>query len=90
MGIWAWIQPVDRIWKIVTDAEEGILCVYNEKSELIQENRGLTKEEVYFIEQNFLEIVATNLTGNPAENKLTPPKVINIAKTESEYNYMYA
>ncbi|MCZ7399705.1 MAG: hypothetical protein O8C62_08530 [Candidatus Methanoperedens sp.] len=86
MGIWAWIQPVDRIWKVVTDAEKGMLCVYNEKNELIQENKGLTKEEVYFIEQNFLEIVATNLS----EDKTAPPHVVDIAKPEPEFNYMYA
>ncbi len=86
MGIWAWIQPVDRIWKVVTDAEKGMLCVYNEKSELIVEHKGMTKEEVSFIEQNFLDIVATNLS----EDKTTPPQVVDIAKPEPEFNYMYA
>ena len=86
MGMWAWIQPVDRIWKVVTDAEKGMLCVYNEKSELIQERKGLTREELYFIEQNFLGVVATRLAGD----NTPPPLVIDIAKPEPEFNYMYA
>ncbi len=85
MGMWAWVQPVDRIWKVVTDAEKGILCVFNEKSELIQESKGLTREEVYFIEQNFLGVVATRLSGDK-----TAPSVMDIAKPEPEFNYMYA
>ena len=84
MGIWAWVQPVDRIWKVVTDAEKGMLCVYDEKSQLIQERKGLTREEVCFIEQNFLGIVATCLSGD------NPPKVVEIPKPEPEFNCMYA
>ncbi len=86
MGIWAWVQPVDRIWKVVTDAEKGMLCVYDEKSELIQENKGLTKEEVNFIEQNFLGVVATCLSGD----KTVPLHVVDIEKPVPEFNYMYA
>ena len=86
MGIWAWVQPVDRIWKVVTDAEKGMLCVYDEKSQLIQERKGLTREEVNFIEQNFLGVVATCLTS---EETAAPP-VVDIAKPEPEFNYMYA
>ena len=33
MSIWAWIQPVDRIWKVLTDPEEGTVKVYDEKNE---------------------------------------------------------
>ncbi len=87
MGMWAWVQPVDRIWKVVTDAEKGILSVYNEKSELIQEKKGLTREEVYFIEQNFLGVVATRLSGN---DTAMPAVRRDIAKPEPEFNYMYA
>ncbi|MGB8217694.1 MAG: hypothetical protein WCE94_10380 [Candidatus Methanoperedens sp.] len=86
MGIWAWVQPVDRIWKVVTDAEKGMLCVYDEKSQLIQERKGLTREEVNFIEQNFLGVVATCLT---CEETAAPP-VVDIVKPEPEFNYMYA
>lgn len=85
MAIWAWIQPVDRIWKVVSDAEKGTLCVYNEKSDLIMERKGMSKTEISFIEANFLQIVATNLSGN----YVSPPEIIDKAPA-SEYNYMYA
>ena len=54
MTIWAWVQPVDRVWKVVSDTEKGTLSVYNEKSELILENKGLSKEQLSLIEKNFL------------------------------------
>lgn len=86
MGIWAWIQPVDRIWKVISDVEKGSLYVYNEKSELIMERKGMSKEEISFIENNFLQIVATDLSGN----KVRPPQVINVEMPTIERNYMYA
>ena len=82
MTVWAWVQPVDRIWKVISDNENGRLCVYNEKSELIMERKGMSKEEVSFIEQNFLQIVATNLSANNAT-----PAVIETREVP-EYNYM--
>ncbi len=86
MGIWAWIQPVDRIWKVVSDANKGILLVYNEKGELILDRKGLSKEEVSIVEDNFLQIVATDLTCN----KESKSHIINIERPVLEYNYMYA
>ena len=86
MGIWAWIQPVDRIWKVVSDNEKGTLCVYNEKSELVLEHKGLSKEEISFIEVKFLQIVATSLSGNTACHF----KAIELSKPIPERNYMYA
>ena len=86
MGIWAWIQPVNRIWKVISDPDNGTLYVYNEKSEMILEQKGMTKEEVSFIEDNFLQIVAKNLN----EEKIVPNHIVNVVKPEREYNYMYA
>jgi len=85
MGIWAWIQPVDRIWKVISDDEKGTIYVYNEKSELVMERKGMSKEEISFIEKNFLQIVATNLSGD----KVSSPQIINVMPT-IEPNYMYA
>jgi hypothetical protein len=85
MGIWAWIQPVDRIWKVISDDEKGSLFVYNEKGELVMERNGMSKQEISFIEENFLQIVATNLSGN----KVAPHQIID-ATPIIEHNYMYA
>lgn len=89
MGIWAWVQPVDRIWKVVSDIEKGTLHVYNEKNELILDQKGMTKEEVSFIEDYFLQVVATNLNAD----KVSPPQITEVkAEVERphEFNYMYS
>jgi len=83
MGIWAWVQPVDRIWKVISDDEKGTLYVYNEKGELILERKGMSKEEISFIEENFLQIVATDLSGARS------PAVID-GMPILEHNCMYA
>ncbi|MCX9085840.1 MAG: hypothetical protein OIN87_13690 [Candidatus Methanoperedens sp.] len=85
MGIWAWIQPVDRIWKVISDQEKGTLQVYDEKSELVMESKGLSKEEISFIETNFLQIVAINISGNKEDIPIVSDVVRLI-----EHNYMYA
>ena len=86
MTIWAWLQPVDRVWKVVSDTEKGTLSVYNEKSELILENKGMSKEQLLLIEKNFLQIVATNLSVDNAN----PIQIIEEKKPVIEHNYMYA
>lgn len=86
MAIWAWLQPDNRIWKIVSDNEKGTLCVYNEKSELIMERKGMSKGEVSFLEQYFLQKVATNLSGNNGSTL----QIVDAKKPVIEHNYMYA
>lgn len=88
MGVWAWIQPVDRIWKVVSDTEKGKISVYNEKNNLIFEQKGLSKEAVSLIEKEFLGVIATNLSdpkANVANNNNHSNK-----KPVREYNPMYA
>lgn len=86
MTIWAWVQPVDRIWKVVSDSEKGTLCVYDEKSDLIMERKGMSKEQLSLIEKNFLQVVATNLSVNNSN----PIQVIEEKKPVIEHNIMYA
>ncbi len=86
MAIWAWMQPVDKIWKVVSDAEKGTILVYNEKSDLIMEKKGLSVESVSLIEKYFLEIVATRLT----EARPCNVGAMSIEKPVAEFNYMYA
>ena len=50
------------------------------------EQKGLTKAEVSFIEDNFLQIVAKNLD----EEKIIPNHIVNVERPVHEYNYMYA
>ncbi len=86
MGVWAWIQPVDRIWKVVSDTEKGKISVYNEKNNLIFEQKGLSKEAVSLIEKEFLGVIATNLS----ESKATAVNDRDNKKPVREYNSMYA
>jgi hypothetical protein len=91
MKIYAWIQPVDRIWKVVSDSEKGIIKTYNEKDELISEQKNLEKDAVCLIEENFLKIVATMLTSTDAivEQKIDGSNVA-IAIKKNDYDSMYA
>jgi len=84
LGIWAWVQPVDRIWKVVSDYEQGKICVFNEKNNLIYEQKGLAKEAVLLIEKNFLGIVATNLSETKSNTEQ------NTKKSTPDYNPMFA
>lgn len=86
MGVWAWIQPVDRIWKVVSDTENGKISVYNEKNNLIFEQKGLSKEAVSLIEKEFLGVIATNLS----ESKVNAANNRDNKKPVREYNSMYA
>ena len=85
MGIWAWIQPVDRIWKVVSDREKGKICVYNERNDVIYEQKGLSKEAVSLIEKNFLGIVATNLS----DSKPNALQDISSKNSKPDIDYMY-
>lgn len=73
MGIWAWVQPVDRIWKVVSDKEKGTICVFNEKSDMILEKKGFSKEAIMLIEENFLDVIGTRLTGEKPQK----PEIID-------------
>jgi len=56
MGIWAWVQPVDRInGKVISDDEKGTLYVYNEKSETCHGTQRDEQRRALFIEDNFLQ-----------------------------------
>lgn len=87
MTVWAWLQPADRIWKVVSDPEKGTLEVYNERNDLVMKQKGLRKEAVVLIEENFLGIVATKLTGDNKEDNKWNEK--NTNKKISDYNPMY-
>jgi hypothetical protein len=94
MSIFAWVQPVDRVWKVVTDSEKGIIKIYNERDELISEQKNLEKDAVHLIEENFLKIVTTMLTGNDSGNDDTCQKADSceqaLVDNKYEYNSMYA
>ena len=62
MNVWAWVQPDNKIWKIVSDYEQGYICVYDENENLIFERRGLPRDIVAYIESNLFEGIAINMS----------------------------
>lgn len=62
---WAWQFPGGKMYRVVSNPEEGTINVYNPKGEMIQENKDLTPEGVQMVEQNFLRITAVQM--NPEE-----------------------
>jgi hypothetical protein len=68
MGVWAWLRPGDRIWKVVSDHEKGTIQVFNEKGELILEKTNLTREAIAMVEKNFLDLAATNVDKKEADS----------------------
>ena len=67
MNVWAWVQPDNKIWKIVSDYEQGYICVYDDKKNLIFERRGLPKDIITYIESNLLEGLAINMSEKSKE-----------------------
>ena len=61
MKTWKWIQPNNRIWKVVSDPIRGSIIVYDENGKEILKRQGLTKKALKMIERNFLNIVADDL-----------------------------
>lgn len=62
---WAWQFAGGKMYRIISNPEEGTIKVYNPNGELIQENKDLTPEGVQMVEENFLKITAIQM--NPEE-----------------------
>lgn len=67
LKVWAWLQPGNRIWKVVSDPDRGTIRVYDQNGELIFERSGLPKEVISVIETNFLSFVAADLSESKNE-----------------------
>jgi hypothetical protein len=77
MGVWAWLRPGNRVWKVISDYEKGTISVFDEKNNIVMEKKGLSKEAIEIVEKNFLDTTATNLEDKNkgsdchSENKFT-------------------
>lgn len=67
MKVWAWLQPGNRIWKVVSDSDSGTIRVYDQNDEIIYERSGLPKDVISVIETHFLKLVAANLSEEKTE-----------------------
>ena len=85
MGIWVWVQPGYRIWKVISNYQNGTIRVYNENGDVILDKRGLTREVISIIEANFFDKVATRVSEHESVNSYS---LIN-EKTMDLDNPMY-
>ena len=72
----AWLMPSGKIYKVVTNQEDGTIRVYNPNGALVKKDEKLSGAAVSLIEKSFLETVATVVeekgmeTGKETGNKL--------------------
>lgn len=91
MSLWAWVQPENRIWKVVTDFDKGMIKIFNEKGILISEKNNLENDAIYLIEENFLKVVAIKLDSRDDEvGQMTDGSKVAVVVKQDECNYMYA
>lgn len=67
--IWAWLMPTGKIFKVVTNPEDGTINVYDSNGKLIRKDKGLSNTAINLIEENFLEIVATMIKEKAMKNE---------------------
>ena len=58
---WAWLMPSGKIYKVVTNPEDGTIKVYDQNRKLVSKEEKLSKEVVSLIEEIFLENVAAKV-----------------------------
>lgn len=68
--IWAWHMPSGEMYRIVSSPAEGTISVFDQNGTLVKKYETLSEEAVYMIEKNFLETVATMVSGERKETGL--------------------
>lgn len=81
---WAWGMAGRRIYKVVSNPEEGTVKVYDPNGKLVEEHKGLSSEGVNVVEENFLKITSTKM-GTDKEGRF---KRIDESKMEETENYI--
>lgn len=62
INIYIWLQKdINKIFKVITSSDNGIIKFYNENDELLMSRTGLSKKQVNNIEKKLLEMGATKL-----------------------------
>ena len=62
--IWAWLQTKGKIFKVISNPEQGTIEVLNENGETLVRKANLSRRQVELIENFFLRSVAKKLNGN--------------------------
>jgi len=58
---WAWLMPTGKMYKVMTNPEDGTIKVYSPDGTLVNKEEKLSKGAVSLIEKNFLEAVAAKV-----------------------------
>jgi len=61
--IWAWLQTKGKIFKVISNPEQGIIEVRNENGETLIRKTNLSRRQVELIEKKFLNTIAKKLNG---------------------------
>lgn len=70
--IWTWLRAKGKLFKIISDPENGIIEVINEHGEILIRKTNMTRRQVELVEKNFLQTVAHKLNGRvPGKSKDT-------------------
>jgi hypothetical protein len=62
-NVWAWLMPSGKIYRVLTNPEDGTVKVYDPSGKLTRKDENLAEEAVTAIEKNFLDVVATKVKG---------------------------
>ena len=58
MKTWKWVQPNNKVCKVVLDYNAGSIYVFDENGKMNMEKTGLSKDAIEIIEESFLNVVA--------------------------------
>ncbi len=62
INIYIWLQKdINKIFKVITSSDNGIIKFHNENDELLMIRTGLSKKQVSNIEKKLLEMGAIKL-----------------------------
>jgi len=63
--IWAWLQAKGRVYKVISNPDQGTIEVLNEHGEILIRKTNMSRKQVELVEKNFLKTVATKINENP-------------------------
>lgn len=66
---WTWLMPSGKMYRVVTNQEDGTIKVYDQNRKLVSKEEKLSKEAVSIIERIFLENVAAKVGAKEKEKE---------------------
>ena len=62
-SIWAWLQVQGKIFKVVSNLNNGTITVYDQNGKVLMKKTDLSKKQVETVEDSFLYVVAKKLNN---------------------------